>query len=136
MNHPEYEITDGVIKISRYKVIYEETVFDIKTSKFVEITCERFFSTKVLAEAFSHTANGTVYELDTTGYEWLDGIKVADVPDTYADAVKIYEAGQAAYEAEKNKPTPEETIAGLESQVTDLQMALCEMYETMEVMMS
>lgn len=32
--------------------------------------------------------------------EWMDGLEVADVPDTYAEAVRIFEMGSEAYEAE------------------------------------
>ena len=35
--------------------------------------------------------------------------------------------------AELQKPTPEETIAAVENQVTDLQLALCDFYESVVV---
>ena len=48
----------------------------------------------------------------TSDIEWMGGIEVADVPDTMAEAIKIYEMGQAAYE--KLKPTP--TLESLEKE--------------------
>lgn len=51
---------------------------------------------------------GEIEKIDTTEHEWLDGIEVADVPDTFVEAVKIYEMGQAAYQELLNTPTPEE----------------------------
>ena len=29
--------------------------------------------------------------------EWMDGLEVADVPDTYAEAMRIYSLGEQAY---------------------------------------
>lgn len=123
-----------IIQIHRYKVEYTEIrPWPDDHGGPVEEPRAEYCNTQEQAEAVAANHEGSVVtELDSAAYEWLDGIEVADVPDTYAEAVKLYEAGQAAYEAEKNKPTAEETIAGLESQVTDLQMALCDMYETME----
>ena len=46
--------------------------------------------------------------METSEYDWLDGIEVDDVPDTFSEAVKIQEMGQAAYEEFLNTPTPEE----------------------------
>lgn len=129
-----------IIQIYRYSVTYQDEYEWLDDGGVPETSAEshvEYCNTQEQAEAVAAAHEGsTITELDSAAYEWLDGIEVADVPDTYAEAVKLYEMGQAAYEAEKNKPTQEETIAGLESQVTDLQMALCEMYETMEVMMS
>lgn len=132
--HYPFAMYGRIIQIHRYKVEYTETrSWPDEYGGPVEEPRVAYCNTQEQAEAVSAAYKGsTVAELDSAAYEWLDGIEVADVPDTYAEAVKLYEAGQAAYEAEKNKPTAEETIAGLESQVTDLQMALCEMYETME----
>lgn len=133
MRYP-FTLYGRIIQIHRYKVEYTETMpWPDEYGGPVEEPRTEYCNTQEQAAAVAADHEGsTVTQLDSAAYEWLDGIEVADVPDTYAEAVKLYETGQAAYEAEKNKPTAEETIAGLESQVTDLQMALCEMYETME----
>lgn len=145
-----FSVHGRTIRIHRYKVEYEieipHTVIltsepeepqeneDLESDFFPVV---KYYNNRIMAEAEASEHEGaTLTELDSSAYEWMDGIEVADVPDTYAEAVKIYEMGQAAYEAELAKPTPEEQTAALEQQVTDLQMALCEMYEAMEVMRS
>lgn len=133
MQYP-FTMYGRIIQIHRYRVKCTEVMPWLDESgNPTEEQHTEYCNTQEQAATVAEAREGsTVTQLDSSAYEWLDGIEVADVPDTYAEAVKLYEAGQAAYEAEKNKPTAEETIAGLESQVTDLQMALCEMYETME----
>lgn len=127
-----------IVKIHRFKVEYTETLpWPDENGQPITEGRTEYCNTREQAEAVAAAHEGsTLTELDSSAYEWLDGIEVADMPDTYAEAVKIYEMGQAAYEAELAKPTPEEQTAALEQQVTDLQMALCEMYEAMEVMRS
>lgn len=134
MQYP-FTLYGRMIQIHRYKVTYNEEILGtVEDGEPVLQTVERVrrCNTREQAEAVAAAHNGIITELDSATYEWLDGIEVADVPDTYAEAVKLYEAGQAAYEAELSKPTPEEQAAALEQQVTDLQMALCDMYEAME----
>lgn len=127
-----------IIQVHRYKVEYTETTpWADEAGNPVEEIHTEFCTTQEQADAVAESYEGsTVTELDSSAYEWLDGIEVADVPDTYAEAVKIYEMGQVAYEAERDKPTQEETITALENQITDLQMALCDMYEAMESVVS
>lgn len=136
MQYPFYML-GRIIQIHRYKVDYSEKLpfLDDKGKPIIESRTE-CCNTEEQAQALAEATGGTITALDSAAYEWLDGIEVDDVPDTYAVAERIYEAGQAAYEAEKSKPTPEEIIASQGEQITDLQMALCEMYETMEVMLS
>ena len=64
--------------------------------------------TKEEADAIAERTGGTVSLLETSEYDWMDGIEVDDVPDTFSEAVKICEMGQAAYEEFLNTPTPEE----------------------------
>ncbi len=124
-----------IVQIHRFKVTYieefkwpdEDGVFETHTETHTE-----YCNTKEQAQAVAERTGGAISQLDSSAYEWMDGIEIADVPDTYAEAVTIYEMGQAAYEEQLNKPTPEEQVASLESQLTELQMALCEMYESME----
>lgn len=134
MKYP-FALYGRVIRIHRAKAAYERESLDTDgEGTLIRETVEqtRYCNTLEQAEAVAKAHNGTTTELDSSAYEWLDGIEVADVPDTYGEAVRIYEMGQAAYERERDKPTPEETVAALGNQVTDLQMALCDMYETME----
>lgn len=39
---------------------------------------------------------------------------MADVPDTYGEATRIYSMGESAYLAEKNRPSQEDRITALE----------------------
>lgn len=133
MQYP-FSMYGRIVQIHRYRVEYTEIMpwLDESGNPAEEQRIE-YCNTQEQAAAVAEAHEGsTVTQLDSAAYEWLDGIEVADVPDTYAEAVKLYEAGQAAYEAEQRKPTPEEQSAALEQQVTDLQMALCDMYEAME----
>lgn len=134
MKYP-FSMYGRMIQIHRYKVSYQEEILGtVENGEPALETAERVrpCNTREQAEAVAAAHRGAITELDSSAYEWLDGIEVANVPDTYAEAVKLYEMGQAAYEAEKSKPTPEEIIASQGEQITDLQMALCDMYEAME----
>lgn len=103
-----------IIEINRYSVTYQEQP-PILPQPDGEETPEQepterieYVPTQEESDAIAERTGGTVTALDTTEYEWLDGIEVADVPDTFAEAIKIYEMGQAAYQELLNTPTPEE----------------------------
>lgn len=100
-----------IVQVLRFEVSYTlERAKRIHTDKAVlspttEVTREAMieqFPTREEAESFALKRNGTITELDSSAYEWMDGIEVADVPDTFAEAIRIYEMGQEAYEAELN----------------------------------
>ena len=103
-----------IIEINRYSVTYQEQFPTFsqpdgeETPQQESIEHIEYVPTQEEANAVAERTGGTVTTLDTTTYEWLDGIEVADVPDTFAEAVKIYEMGQAAYQELLNTPTPEE----------------------------
>lgn len=103
-----------IIEINRYAVTYQEQ-FPSLPQPDGEETPEQepterieYVPTQEEADAVAERTGGTVTTLDTTTYEWLDGIEVVDVPDTFSEAVKIYEMRQAAYQELLNTPTPEE----------------------------
>lgn len=58
------------------------------------------YPTKEEAEKEAERVGGAVFKADNSAAEWMDGLEVADVPDTYAEAVRIFEMGREAYEAE------------------------------------
>ena len=103
-----------VIEINRYSVTYKEQLPEIpspdseETPQQESIERIEYVPTQEEANAIAERTSGTVTALDTSEYEWLDGIEVSDVPDTFAEAVKIYDMGQAAYQELLNTPTPEE----------------------------
>lgn len=100
-----------IIEINRYSVTYEEQLSPLPDQEPEEpetIQRVEYVPTKEEADAIAERTGGTVSLLETSEYDWLDGIEVDDVPDTFSEAVKIYEMGQAAYEEFLNTPTPEE----------------------------
>ena len=100
-----------IIEINRYSVTYEEQLPPLPDQEPEEpetIQRVEYAPTKEEADAIAERTGGTVSPLETSEYDWLDGIEVDDVPDTFSEAVKICEMGQAAYEEFLNTPTPEE----------------------------
>lgn len=67
--------------------------------------------------------NASVVPLDTSAYAWLDGLTF----DSYEEAAAAHDLGEAAY----NAKVQQETAMTLEAQITDLQLALAELYEKM-----
>lgn len=91
-----------IIQLYRYKAAYTEkrpVTSEGENGEPVfseeEIPVTGYFVTREEAEK----TGGTVTELDTSGYDWLDGLEVPDVPDTFAAAQEIADMGQAAYNA-------------------------------------
>ncbi len=103
-----------IIEVNRYSVTYEEQLPappplpDQEPEEPETVPRVEYVPTKEEADAIAERTGGTVSPLETSEYDWLDGIEVDDVPDTFSEAVKIYEMGQAAYEEFLNTPTPEE----------------------------
>lgn len=100
-----------IVEVNRYSVTYEEQLPPLPDQEPEEpeiIQRVEYVPTKEEAEAIAERTGGTVSPLETSEYDWLDGIEVDDVPDTFSEAVKIQEMGQAAYEEFLNTPTPEE----------------------------
>ena len=89
------------IEIYRYKVDYtatEETPDLAEGAESISFPATVYFTNREEAQGFATENEGTLTEIDTTAYQWLNGIVVADVPNTYAEALKIYELGQDGYE--------------------------------------
>lgn len=74
------------------------------------------------ANAIAERTGGTVTELDPGDDAWMDGIEVADVEDTYGEAVRVYEAGEAAWLEAQNQPTDGERLAALESAMLSMML--------------
>lgn len=105
-----------VIQIHRYKAEY--TVQQPNgDGELKDIQTVGYFTSQEEAES----TGGTVTALDTSNHEWLDGIEVADVPDTYAEAVKIFEMGEEAYKKSLDKPDgdTESRLTALEENKAD-----------------
>lgn len=67
------------------------------------------------ANEIANRVNGTVTTLELENDAWMDGIEIADVPDTYAEAQKVYSAGEQAYLDSKSMPTDSQRLDALES---------------------
>ena len=74
-----------------------------------------YATTEEEANEISEKVNGTTTQLETEDDIWMDGIEVDDVPDTYNEAIRIYNLGKDNYYFEKNKPTELERLGALES---------------------
>ncbi len=86
MNYP-FALHGRTVRVHRFSVTYTESG--------VEQT--EYFNTLEQAKAAAEETGGKTTALDSGPYEWLDGIEVADVPDTYAEGIKLYEMGAAAW---------------------------------------
>lgn len=100
INYP-FRMYGRIIQIYRYKVEYTDESASTATLAYC------------CTDEEAKDINGTVTKLDTSNYEWLDGIEVADVPDTFAEAIKIYEMGESAYNNTKNSFTAEDMLNAL-----------------------
>lgn len=110
MDKPFYMIGSR-ITVYRYKVYDEEKQE------------ESFFGLERDANTFAEQVNGTVTPLDTTDYEWMDGI-VIDGPTTnpMIQALEIYHMGREAWEAKQNAPSAEDRMAQMEADIAYLAM--------------
>lgn len=73
------------------------------------------------AQAMSKQLGVDYVTLDTSEYEWIDGLNLS----TRNHAIDVYKAGKEAYEASLQEQTDiAETISKLQTQVLELQTAL------------
>lgn len=112
-----------LIEIYRYQVDYKENIDEVDEDGNVvekQVSFTDYFPTKEMAEDVAVLKKGKILELDSTSYEWLDKIEVDDVPDTYAEAVKIFEMGENTYKEKSEKPSVEEELAVLNEKLNSL----------------
>lgn len=132
-NKPIIRTQGNVIQLLRYQVTYKVQ----PTGEKEEIDVSICTATIEEAEFEKERTGGTITPIDTTGQEWLDGIHVGDTNMPYDMALEIVEMGEQGYKeylVQEKKKDPENLLkenAILNQQVTDLQLALTEMYETM-----
>lgn len=116
-----FRMYGNTVQVNRYQVDYKETDFD-REGNPVEVVVSRGFPTLEEAEAVKNQYNGTMKELDAAPYLWLDGLNFL----SFDDAQKAMEMGEEAYK----KAQAEKEAAKPESQITDLQLAMVESYES------
>lgn len=75
------------VEVLRYQVVYTENEEQITA----------YAATKEEADEIAQRYNGLKCALAPSDDEWMDGLEVADVPDTYAEAVRVYQSGKSAY---------------------------------------
>lgn len=95
-----FSMLDRIIQIHRFCVSYVEQLTKVKNGAILTDDIQRVqhCHAQEEADALAERTGGSIAVLDTAAYDWLDGIEVADVPDTYAAAVEIYEMGREAWE--------------------------------------
>lgn len=99
------------IQVYRYTVEYTTKNADGEEEKAV-----KQFVSEAEAEEFAERVNGEKAAIDVSGYEWIDGLVVADVPDTMAEAMKVFEKGEG-YLAEREIAALKERLAGTDYKV-------------------
>lgn len=115
MDYP-FRMYGEIVEVYRYQIKH------IGQSGLDEESTE-YAHTEEEAQSIASQTGGTVAELDSANYEWMDGLHFA----TRNEAIEAYDLGESWY---KNK-TQQEQSTGLSAQLTDLQMALVELYEKM-----
>lgn len=93
------------VEILKYSISYVEN--DEQKTEYA--------ATEEEANEISEKVNGTITQLEAEDDIWMDGVEVDDVPDTYNEAIRIYNLGKDNYYFEKNKPTELERLGALES---------------------
>ena len=99
------------VEILKYQVFYQEN----------EKRRTDYAASKEEAQEIAARAGGSVSALTPGDDAWMDGIEVADVPNTYGEAMRVYEAGEAAYR-EQHPSEKELKIAELS---TACEQAIC-----------
>lgn len=100
------------VEILKYQVSYQEN----------EEQRTDYAVSEEEANEIAERVNGTVSALPDSGDAWMDGIEVDDVPDTYAEAMRIYQFGESAYKEALKKPKDEARLAALESAMLAIMM--------------
>lgn len=95
MEYP-FRMSGQTVEVYRYQVDYTEERPN-ESGEMVQESVTTYCPTQEEADAVAEQTGGTITQLDASVYEWMDGLIMPDVPDTYAEAVKVYEVGEAEY---------------------------------------
>lgn len=120
MNYP-FRVSGRTVEVYRFQVDYTEELPG-ENDELEQVAAVQYCPTQEEADAVAEQTGGTVTALNTTAYEWLDGLTLPDVWDTYGEAVKVYEMGEAAYEAALSEP----------DELTMTQLAVAELAQAQE----
>ena len=118
MDYP-FRMYGNTVEIYRYRVDYTEQRDPEGDPEAVSYCTPYEDDAQYVAE--KHSA--AVVPLDTSAYAWMDGLTF----DSYEEAAAAHDLGEAAY----NAKVQQKQAMTLEAQITDLQLALAELYEKM-----
>lgn len=96
MNYP-FRVCGRTVEAYCFQVDYTEER-PSESGEPEQVDAVLYCPTREEADTVAEQTGGIVTTLDTAAYEWMDGLTMPDVTDTYGEAVKVYEMGQAAYE--------------------------------------
>lgn len=96
MEYP-FRMSGQIVEVYRYRVDYTEERPN-GDGEMVQETVTAYLPTQEEAQAVAEQTGGQFSALDASAYEWMDGLEVEDVPDTYAAAVEVYQMGREAWE--------------------------------------
>ncbi len=117
MTYP-FSMYGRIIQIYRHEVTYQEerlSSWETEEGNLPTVTEERkaYLNTLEQANELAERTGGSITELDSSSYEWLDGIEVPDVPDTYSEAIKLCEMGKEAWLSRSRSEKQEENNRAL-----------------------
>ena len=116
MDYP-FRMYGNTVEIYQYRVDYTEQKDPEREPEAVTYCTPYEDDAQYVAEKH----NAAVVPLDTSTYAWLDGLTFG----SYEEAAAAHDLGEAAY----NAKAQQEKAMTLEAQITDLQLALAELYE-------
>ena len=123
-----FRVCGRVVQIYRYsaEVVEEELITGDSLDDFEII--ERKTTEYFISENEASLWGVNVIALDTSDYEWMDGLVVGESTNPYREAVKIYEMGEKAYTDMVNAPSAQEDIDAMmvdhEYRLTMLELGL------------
>lgn len=101
-----FRMYGNCVEILRYQIEYVEN----------EEQRIEYAVTEEEANEITQRYNGVKSMLPPSGDEWMDGLEVEDVPDTYAEAMKICALGEEAYK-QQVEDTKKQGLAQLRADI-------------------
>lgn len=120
----KFRMYGRIIQLLRWSVEYTE-IIPTDDSKTEEYSRTEYFIGEDEADKCAKRTGGVKTAIEVAPEdEWLDGLEVEDVPDTYARATEIIQMGEAAYNAAANAPTVEEYLIDLDYRQSKIELGL------------
>lgn len=109
-----FRVCGRKIEIYKYCVNYKVE------NEEINVLC----TTKEEADLIGKDTNGVITKLDVKDHEWLDNLIVPDLPDTFSEAVKIYNIGKDRYVELQTAQTQAEYLFELEVRLSKLELGI------------